>query len=131
MARHGDRAVLLAGLGLMALGGLVLAAAPGFATAMAARLVRPGRATLLTTACAKMVLDRFAGPRLATAMGVLLSAWPAGIGLALMVLPWFGEAWRAGLLASALLCAVALVPLWRALPPGPGRRAPRRRTRDC
>lgn len=117
MARFGDRAVLLAGLGLMAAGGLVLAAAPGFGVAMAGRMVAGAGSTLLTTACAKLVLDAFTGPRLVTAMGVLLSAWPFGIGLALLALPWFGEAWRMGLVASALLCAAALPPLWRAVPP--------------
>ena len=129
MARFGDRAVLLWGLGLMVAGGLLLAAAPGFGTAMAGRLIAGAGSTLLTTACAKLVLDAFAGARLVTAMGVLLSAWPFGIGLALLVLPWFGDAWRAGLLVSALLCAAALPPLMGALPTGGGSAAAAQRAR--
>jgi predicted MFS family arabinose efflux permease len=120
MARLGDRGVLLAGVALMALGGAVLAAAPGFGTAMAGRLVSGMGGALLAIACAKMVLDRFSGAALAPALGLMLMAWPCGIGLALVLLPLLGGDWRAGLWLSAAVCAAAILPLWRALPRGAG-----------
>ena len=87
MARLGDRAVLLLGVGLMALGGIVLALAGGFGMAMAGRLVSGIGGALLAIACAKMVLDRFSGPALSPALGLMLVAWPSGIGLSLIILP--------------------------------------------
>jgi len=119
LARFGDRRILLAGLGLMALGGLVLALAPDFGLALVGRLVAGGGSALLTIACAKRVLDRFAGPALAPAMGVMLSAWPIGIAAALLLMPLAGDAWRTGLLGSAALCALALPLLAWAVPAGP------------
>src|SRR5689334_2744181 len=57
-----------------------------------------------------MTTDLFAGRSLVVAMGWLLWAWPAGIGLALLTLGWVGAAfsWRAALGATA---AVALLGL--------------------
>ena len=120
MARLGDRGVLLVGVALMALGGAVLALAPGFGVAMAGRLVSVVGGALLAIACAKMVLDRFSGAALAPALGLMLMAWPAGIGIALAVLPLLGADWRAGLWLSAAVCAVSFLPLWFALPRGAG-----------
>ncbi|WP_149539779.1 MFS transporter [Siccirubricoccus phaeus] len=119
IARVGDRRALLGALALMAAGGLALALAPGFGVAMAGRLVAGGGASVLAIICAKRVLDRFQGREVAPAMGVMLAAWPAGIGLALLLLPLFGEAWRLGLLAAALLPALALPALWWAVPGAP------------
>lgn len=120
MARLGDRAVLLLGVGLMALGGIVLALAGGFGMAMAGRLVSGIGGALLAIACAKMVLDRFSGPALSPALGLMLVAWPSGIGLSLIILPVLGADWRAGLWLSAAVCAGSFVPLWFALPKGAG-----------
>lgn len=120
MARLGDRRVLLAGVGLMAVGGVVLALAPGFAVALAGRLVSGIGGALLAIACAKMVLDRFSGASLAPALGLMLMAWPCGIGFALLVLPLLAGDWRAGLWLSAAACAASFLPLWWALPRGDG-----------
>lgn len=109
LARVGDRAVLLGGVGLMALGGVLLALAPDFALALAGRLVSGVGGALLTIAGAKMVLDRFSGAAVALAMGLMLMAWPFGIGLALLVLPWLGTEWRAGLWLSAGFCSLAFL----------------------
>nr|WP_256476127.1 MFS transporter [Siccirubricoccus soli] len=119
IARIGDRRALLAALALMAAGGLALALAPGFALAMVGRLVAGGGASVLAIICAKRVLDRFQGKEVAPAMGVMLSAWPVGIGLALLVLPLFGGEWRLGLLAAALLPVLAFPALWWAVPASP------------
>ena len=120
MARLGDRAVLLLGVGLMALGGVVLALAGGFGMAMAGRLVSGIGGALLAIACAKMVLDRFSGAALSPALGLMLVAWPCGIGIALVTLPLLGADWRAGLWLSAAVCAASFIPLWFALPRGDG-----------
>ncbi len=120
MARLGDRGVLLAGVALMAVGGAGLALAPGFGAAMAGRLVSGIGGALLAIACAKMVLDRFSGVSLAPALGLMLMAWPCGIGIALAVLPLLGADWRAGLWLSAGVCAASFLPLWFALPRGAG-----------
>ncbi|WP_198377717.1 CynX/NimT family MFS transporter [Neoroseomonas rubea] len=120
MARLGDRRVLLSGVGLMAAGGAVLALAEGFGMAMAGRLVSGVGGALLAIACAKMVLDRFSGASLAPALGLMLMAWPCGIGIALLVLPLLGGDWRAGLWWSAAVCLASFVPLLIALPRGDG-----------
>lgn len=120
MARLGDRAVLLLGVGLMALGGVVLALAGGFGMAMAGRLVSGIGGALLAIACAKMVLDRFSGAALSPALGLMLVAWPCGIGIALVTLPLLGADWRTGLWLSAAVCAASFIPLWFALPRGDG-----------
>lgn len=109
LARFGDRPVLLAGVGLMGLGGIILALAPDFAVAVLGRLVSGVGGTLLTIAGAKMVLDRFTGPAVAMAMGMMLMAWPFGIGVALLVIPLFGEEWRFGLWWSAAFCSIAFI----------------------
>jgi predicted MFS family arabinose efflux permease len=124
LARFGDRRVLLAGLGLMALGGLLLALAQGFSLALLGRLVAGGGASVLAIACAKRVLDRFSGASLTPAMGLMLSAWPIGIAAALLLLPLFAEAWRLALLASAALCVLALPALWWGIRPGEAPAAP-------
>lgn len=120
MARLGDRVVLLLGVGLMALGGVALALAAGFGMAIVGRLVSGVGGALLSIACAKMVLDRFSGAALSPALGLMLVAWPCGIGIALLVLPLLGTDWRAGLWLSAAACAVSFLPLWFALPRGEG-----------
>ena len=109
LARFGDRAVLLGGVGLMALGGVILALAAGFPMALAGRLVSGIGGALLTIAGAKMVLDRFSGASVALAMGMMLMAWPFGIGLALFVLPMLGAEWRTGLWLSAGFCGLAFI----------------------
>jgi MFS family permease len=124
LSRYGETRILLVGLLLMTLGGGLLAAVPeasgwGIRVAMLGRLVSGSGATLLTVACAKLVLDRFSGQSLAPAMGVMLSAWPIGIALALVLLPAFGADWRMGLAASALLCGAALLALLWGLPASP------------
>lgn len=109
LARFGDRRVLLGGVGLMALGGVALAMAPDYPVALAARLIAGIGGALLTITGAKMVLDRFTGAGVALAMGVMLMAWPFGIGLALILLPLLGADWRAGLWLSAGFCCAAFV----------------------
>jgi len=73
-----------------------------------------------------MVLDRFSGAAVALAMGLMLMAWPFGIGVALLVLPMLGADWRAGLWLSAGFCGLAFlllaVAVRGAAPTAPSRR---------
>ena len=111
--RFGSRRVALWGLGLMAGGGLVTAQSPGFALACAGRIVSGVGGILLNLLLAKMVSDWFRGKEIATAMGVMLSAWPFGIALALLSLGPLGAAasWRASVqvTVAAALAALALL----------------------
>jgi cyanate permease len=66
---------------------------------------------LANTVLAKMIADWFTGRELATAMAVMLTAWPVGIGLALVSLGGLASAfsWRTALEAGALASALGLV----------------------
>jgi predicted MFS family arabinose efflux permease len=111
--RFGSRRVALWALGLMAGGGLVTAQSPGFALACSGRIVSGVGGILLNLLLAKMVSDWFRGKEIATAMGVMLSAWPFGIAMALLSLGPLGAAtsWRASVqvTVAAALASVALL----------------------
>lgn len=125
-ARLGDRRALLGGLGLMVLGGAVLARAPGFEVALAGRLVAGAGSSLVNLVLTKGVMDRFAGAELTVAMGWLLAAWPVGIALSLVLLPPLAmeAGWSAALLAATLPALAGLLAIWGT---GYGRAAAARR----
>ena len=91
--RFGDRRVVLAGLGLMAVGSAVMGAAEGFAVVVVGRLLSAVGAVLLNVLLTKMVTDWFAGREIIWAMTLLINAWPVGIGLASLTLPVVANAW--------------------------------------
>jgi predicted MFS family arabinose efflux permease len=130
--RFGDRALVLAGLGLMTLGGAGLVASGAFLPAAASRLVAGTGGVLVNMQLAKMVTDWFAGRELATALSVMLTAWPLGIALALATLGAVGAAtsWQVAIGTTTGYAAIALVlvsALYRE-PGGAGAlRGPRRR----
>src|SRR5262249_44145716 len=77
---------------------------------------------LLNLLLAKMIADWFSGKEIATAMAVMLTSWPIGIGLALVTLGSVadGWSWRASMLVAAAAAAagfVLLAALYRS-PPG-------------
>lgn len=121
--RIGDIRTALIGLVLMILGGLVLAVTDIFGALLAARLASGIGAVALNVMVTKMAGDWFEGQRdLPTAMGVLVSSWPAGIALAMLVAPALAAQWGASVaaLSAPVFSAIALVLLariWRA----PGR----------
>jgi MFS family permease len=124
--RLGERRMLAAGLALSLAGALGLAAAPGFAPALLARLLAGAGAALLNVVLSAMVMGRFAGPALAPAMGGFLAAYPLGIGLAMVALPALAAAalsWRAAMLAAAAAAALALAAVPLALRRAPARAA--------
>lgn len=119
--RFGNRQLVLAGLLFMMVGGALTAAAPDFATACAGRTLSGVGASVLNIFLAKIVADWFAGRELRTAMGVMLTAWPVGIGLALLSLAWLAEAssWRMATHATVGVSAIAfglMVTLYREPP---------------
>lgn len=119
--RFGDKTVAVVGLALMALGGLWLALSETFASAAAGRLVSGTGAVLLNILLTKMVADWFAGREIVTAMALLVSSWPVGIGVALVVVPALATATSGAgaLLVAAGVCAIALAAILAAYRPPP------------
>jgi MFS family permease len=110
-ARFGDKAVSLCGLALMVIGGVMTGWAEHYATALAGRLVAGIGAVLLNVLLTKMVSDWFAGREIITAMAILVSSWPLGIGLALVAQPHLALAlsWPAAFHATAAAALLGFV----------------------
>ena len=132
--RFGERRVVVAGLALMAVGAVVTAASDGFALAAAGRLGAGIGAVLMNILLAKMVADWFAEREMSTAMAVMLTSWPVGLGIAAATLGAVGAAW--GWRAAVHLTAVAagtgmllMLFLYRDPPPRAASDAPARRPR--
>lgn len=109
--RFGDRRMVVGSLALMVAGGLVTAAAHGFVAAAAGRLVSGAGAVLMNILLAKMVADWFVGRELSTAMGIMLTSWPVGLGIATATLGALAThaSWRVAVVATALVAAFGLV----------------------
>ena len=80
--RFGVRRVVVAGLILMVAGGAVTAAAGSFGAAVSGRLLSGAGAVVMNILLATMVSAWFAGKELSTAMAIMLTSWPVGLGLA-------------------------------------------------
>jgi predicted MFS family arabinose efflux permease len=85
--RFGDQALCLVGLALMMCGGALVGLSDSYAMAFAGRLISGSGAVLLSLAVTKMTTDWFAGLEIVTAMSILLTSWPLGIALALVLQP--------------------------------------------
>ncbi len=109
--RFGERRTVVASLALMVAGGLVTAASHGFAVAAAGRVLSGAGAVLMNILLAKMVADWFAEGELTTAMAVMLSSWPVGLGLAAATLGGLAtrSSWRMAIVATGLAAALGLV----------------------
>lgn len=110
-ARFGDRAVCLSGLLLMIGGGLLTCAGDTVLPLTAGRLISGAGAVLFNLVLTKMATDWFAGREIVFAMGTLMSSWPFGIALGLIVQGRIAEAlgWRTGMAFAALFCLFSLV----------------------
>lgn len=110
-ARLGDKAIVVAGLGLSTLGAVLLAESRSFAGAFGSRVVTGGGGALLNLQLTKLVTDWFVGKEIATAMGVLLTMWPLGLALALATLGGLAAAtsWQTAVYVTAAYPALALV----------------------
>jgi MFS family permease len=109
--RFGDRRMVVVSLGLMVAGGLVTAGAHGFVVAAGGRLLSGVGAVLMNILLAKMVADWFAAREMSTAMGVMLTSWPVGLGIATATLGALATraSWRAAIVATAIVAALGLV----------------------
>ncbi|PYN30328.1 MAG: arabinose ABC transporter permease [Candidatus Rokuibacteriota bacterium] len=131
--RFGERRMVVGSLALMVAGGLVTAAAHGFITAAAGRLLSGIGAVLMNILLAKMVADWFADREMSTAMGVMLTSWPVGLGIATATLGALAThaSWRTAIVATALVAALGLVLIAFAYrdPPRTAARSAERRVR--
>jgi MFS family permease len=122
--RFGERRVVVAGLVLMVAGGLLTASAGGFATAVGGRLLSGVGAVVMNILLAKLVADWFTGKELSTAMAVMLTSWPVGLGLAAATLGGVAAAtsWRTaiGLTTLAAGLGLLLMLLYRNAPAAAG-----------
>ncbi len=107
--RFGDKRVVLYGLTAMVAGGALAASAGSFGTAVAGRLIGGAGGVLVNVLLTKMVTDWFAGREIATALGVFVTSWPLGMGLALVLEPWLAAAWSPAVALHATDAAAALV----------------------
>lgn len=118
----GARRVALIGLFLMAVGGAVMGFGQSFLLAAVGRTVLGVGAVLFNVLATKMVTDWFSGREIATAMGTLVSSWPLGIALGLLVFgPLGAEHGWAAITHASTLCVLAgfvLVALFYREPPG-------------
>jgi len=110
--RLGERRVVLAGLGLMVLGGIVTASAAGFTAAATGRVLSGIGAVLMNILLAKLVADWFTGKEMSTAMAVMLTSWPVGLGLGQVTLGALAArtSWRTALVATEQISISLLAP---------------------
>ncbi len=120
--RFGDKRVALVGLGLMALGGVLVAFGPSVAMTASGRVLSGVGAVLLNILLAKMVTDWFADREIVLAMALFVSSWPVGIGLALLVLPGLATitSTSVALGSTAVLSVAALILVAAIYHPPPG-----------
>lgn len=110
----GDKSVVLGGLAMMAVGGVVVAAGADLSTAVVGRIISGAGAVILNIVLTKMTADWFDEKELVTAMALLVTSWPLGIGLGLLtqglVAQSFG--WPAAMATTSIASAIALVLVW-------------------
>src|SRR5215470_5939077 len=90
--RYGDKRIACIGLAAMTLGGLLMGSAESLAPLSAGRAIAGTGAVLLNVLVTKMVTDWFQGREIVSALGILITSWPLGIAIALLVLPAFAGA---------------------------------------
>src|SRR5215210_125024 len=108
--RFGAKGVVVVGLVLMVLGSIAMGLSWSFVGVAAGRLVAGTGAVLLNVMLTKMIADWFAGRAIVTAMAVLVSSWPFGLAVGLLVFAPLAElqSWRVVMYVSALASAAAL-----------------------
>ncbi len=113
----GDRRMLMVGLGTIALGTVIGAAAPGYSVLLASRVLE-GFGFLLVTVAGPAILHRVVRSGQRDLAFALWSCFmPAGMALAMLAGPLFSD-WRmlwwcnAGLAAAAITAGVALIPAY-------------------
>lgn len=109
--RFGERRTVVWSLALMVVGGLVTAWSDSFATAAVGRLLSGGGAVLMNVLLIKLTADWFAEREMATAMAVMLTAWPVGLGVAVATLGGIATAtsWRTAIVVASATAMLGLV----------------------
>src|SRR5262245_11683180 len=109
--RLGERRLVITGLVLMVSGGVITANAGGFAVAAIGRLISGIGAVVMNILSSKMVSDWFADKEISTALALMLSSWPVGLGAAVATLGHVAAAssWRTSVMVTALWAAVGLL----------------------
>jgi MFS family permease len=119
--RFGSLRMVVAGLGLMIVGGMIVSYSVGLHSAAFGRAVGGVGGVLVNIMLARMVADWFRERELQTAMGLMLAAWPFGMALALVVLGPLAVAtsWRAAeyVTVAAAGLSLALIALGYREPP--------------
>jgi MFS family permease len=116
----GDKRIAVIGMALMVAGGISTATGE-YPVVLVGRLISGVGAVLLNVLLTKMTIDWFIGREIGTALAVLVSSWPVGIGVALVTLPWVAihtsaAAGFAGTAAVATLVLVLVVAFYRVPP---------------
>jgi MFS family permease len=108
--RIGDKAVVIIGLGLQVIGSLVFANSTVFSVAFAGRLIGGVGAVMMNVQLTKIINDWFNSREIATSMGILLTAWPFGIALALSTLGYVATSmdWRMAIYFTSVYSSVSL-----------------------
>jgi MFS family permease len=109
--RFGDKSIVCLGLAGMTAGGVLTGVAEGSLALTVGRLVSGTGAVLLNVLLTKMATDWFEGHGVARALGILITSWPLGIAIALVVLPPLVAvySWPAAMYAAAALSGLSLL----------------------
>jgi predicted MFS family arabinose efflux permease len=110
-SRFGGKRVTVTGLALMTVGGIIAGISDDFSTIVAGRIVSGAGAVLLNVLLSKLMADWFADRELAGAMSVLVTSWPLGLALGLLLFPVLLQAagWPAVMYAGAAAAAASHV----------------------
>lgn len=109
--RYGDKTVACIGLAAMTLGGLLMGQAESVALLTIGRVLSGTGAIFFNVLVTKMVTDWFQGREIVTALGILVTSWPLGIAIALLVLPTVASdySWPIAMHLTAVFSGVALL----------------------
>lgn len=109
--RYGDKPVVMAALVLMTVGGLIMGAFESYAFSVVGRVMSGTGSILLNVLLVKMIADWFAGKEIITAMAVLMSSWPLGIGLGLISLGRLAAvtSWQMVTFLTSGACVISLI----------------------
>jgi MFS family permease len=109
--RYGDKRIACLGLAAMSVGGVLMAFTDDAWLLTGGRILSGAGAVFLNVLVTKMVTDWFAGAEIATAFGILVTSWPLGIALALVLLPPLAAAsgWQIAMAAPAAVSTLAFI----------------------
>jgi MFS family permease len=104
----GDKPAALLALSLMLIGSLAMVYPGAWSLQIAGRLIAGAGGVLLNVLLTKMVADWFAGFEIATAMGIFVNSWPAGVALSLLTLPKMATAYGIEVVYLTVAASIAL-----------------------